>query len=170
MSEIAYRAAMLADAPTISALFAKSFTATFGTLYAPHDLAAFLAQLSPEAFAGEIADPAFAFRLAEAGSELVGYLKLGPPNLPGDTPAGSIELRQLYVDAAWHGEGIAPALTDWAFKEARRRGARHMQLSVYIDNHRARRFYERYGFVEVGKYQFKVGDHLDDDRIMRVAL
>jgi ribosomal protein S18 acetylase RimI-like enzyme len=160
----------VADAPAISALFAKSFTATFGTLYTPHDLVAFLAQLSPEAFAGEIADPAFAFRLAEAGGVLAGYIKLGPSNLPVETPPDTIELRQLYVDSEWHGAGVAKALIDWGFDEARRRGAKQMQLSVYIDNHRARRFYERYGFVEVGKYQFKVGDHLDDDRVMRVAL
>ena len=35
---------------------------------------------------------------------------------------------------------------DWALDEARRRGARQLYLSVFIDNHRARRFYERYGF------------------------
>jgi ribosomal protein S18 acetylase RimI-like enzyme len=170
MSEIAYREATAADAQSISTLFAECFTATFGTLYAPRDLAAFLARLSPEAFASEIADPQFAFRLAEVDGTLAGFIKLGPPDLPGDTPPDSIELRQLYVLGPWHGAGIAAALTDWAFAEARRRRAKHMQLSVYIDNHRARRFYERRGFVEVGKYQFKVGDHLDDDRVMRVAL
>ena len=45
-----------------------------------------------------------------------------------------------------------------------------MLLSVYIDNHRARRFYERYGFEEVGRHQFRIGDMIDDDRIMRLAL
>ena len=35
---------------------------------------------------------------------------------------------------------------------------------------RARRFYERYGFEEVGKYVFMVGNHADDDRIMRLTL
>jgi ribosomal protein S18 acetylase RimI-like enzyme len=45
-----------------------------------------------------------------------------------------------------------------------------MLLSVYIDNHRARRFYERYGFEEVGRYAFPVGGTIDDDRIMRLAL
>ena len=66
--------------------------------------------------------------------------------------------------------GIAATLMDWALEEGRRRGKAHMQLSVYVDNHRARRFYEKRGFVEVGHYQFKVGNHIDDDRVMRVAL
>jgi RimJ/RimL family protein N-acetyltransferase len=42
-----------------------------------------------------------------------------------------------------------------------------MQLSVYIDNHRARRCYERYGFVGVGRYRFMVGAHADEDVVMR---
>ena len=45
-----------------------------------------------------------------------------------------------------------------------------MTLSVYVDNHRARRFYEKRGFEEVGQYKFMVGNHEDDDRIMRVKL
>ena len=39
---------------------------------------------------------------------------------------------------------------DWALDEARRRGAEELYLTVYTDNHRARRFYERYGFEAVG--------------------
>ena len=69
-----------------------------------------------------------------------------------------------------HGSGIAAALTDWAIAEARRQGAEELYLTVYIDNHRARRFYERYGFEEVGRYDFMVGNHADEDIIMRKML
>ena len=167
---IDYREATLDDAAALSALFADCFTTTFGSLYAPHNLALFLSQQSTQAFAGQLADPDFAIRMAEDDDRLAGYIKLGPPDLPGPTPPATIELRQLYVMPAWQGEGVAAALTDWAFAEARRRGKRHLQLSVFIDNPRARRFYEKRGFVEVGEYRFMVGDHADDDRIMRVAL
>ena len=54
-----------------------------------------------------------------------------------------------------------------ALAAAEERGARHMQLSVYVDNHRARRFYERYGFEPVGRYDFMVGSHADDDLVLR---
>lgn len=167
---ITYRDGEVGDAAAISALFAETFTATFGRLYTPDNLAAFLAKPSPEAFAGELADAAFAFRIALDGEQLAGFIKLGPPSLPIDSPPDTLELRQLYLRDGYKGQGIAQQLTDWLFAEARRREASHLELSVYVDNHRARRFYENYGFVEVGKYQFKVGDHLDDDRIMRVAL
>ena len=53
---------------------------------------------------------------------------------------------------------------------ARRRGAGEIYLSVFVDNHRARRFYERYGFEPVGRYDFMVGTHADEDIIMRLKL
>jgi diamine N-acetyltransferase len=164
------RPATPADAPAIAELYRTAFTATFGHLYAPVDLTNFLAGKSEAAFARELADPAFAFVVAEQGGAIQGYLKLGPTTLPGDTPEGSIELHQLYVGEAAKGCGIGPALYDWGIAEARRRGARHMQLSVFVDNHRAKAFYARRGFAKVGDYHFMVGDHADHDEIMRVAL
>ena len=83
---ISYRDATPADAEALSAMFADCFTTTFGALYAPHNLALFLSQQSPHAFAEQLADPDYAFRLAEDHGGLVGFLKLGPPDLPGDTP------------------------------------------------------------------------------------
>ena len=157
---MSYRDAIPADAPAIRTLFADSFTRTFGHLYAPADLAAFLAPMTVEAWQAEIADPAYAFRLAEADGGLAGFVKLGP----------AIELRQFYVDAAYHGSGIAPVLMDWALATARARGAVEMFLSVYVDNARARRFYTRYGFERIGRYTFMVGDHADEDDIMRLTL
>jgi len=59
---------------------------------------------------------------------------------------------------------------DWALDEARRRGAKELYLTVYVDNHRARRLYERYGFAVVGRYDFMVGGHADEDLIMRKVL
>ena len=167
---VAYRGASAPDAEAIAALFADSFTATFGHLYRPQDLTDFLATMTPDRFRSEIADPRFQFRLAEAGGELAGYIKLGPPDLPVETPPGTIQLYQIYVIAPWQGAGIARALMDWTLATAAENQARHIQLSVYIDNHRARRFYERYGFAAVGRYHFMVGAHADEDLVMRRTL
>lgn len=166
---ITYRDGIAGDGAAVAALFRDSFVATFGHLYAAGDLASFLAALTPEAFEAELAGPGFAFRLAEEGGQLAGFAKIGPDDLPG-AREGAIELYQLYLLEPFKGRGIAAALMDWAIAEARARGAPEMRLTVYIGNHRARRFYERYGFVETGKYAFMVGNHVDDDRIMRLAL
>jgi GNAT superfamily N-acetyltransferase len=106
----------------------------------------------------------------EDGDRPAGYCKLGPPSLPFEVTGPTQELRQLYVLKPWHGAGIAAALMDWALDQARLRGAEQMFLSVFTDNHRARRFYARYGFEEVGTYHFMVGSHADDDIILRLKL
>jgi ribosomal protein S18 acetylase RimI-like enzyme len=162
-----YRAAEPADAAAIAAMFADSFVDTFGHLYPPDDLAEFLSGVTADAFAKEIADERLAFRLALDGDRLVGFVKLGPPQLPVDPPPDTIELYQLYVLPDWKGKGIAPELMEWALATAARLGAGHVQLSVYVENHRARRFYERYGFVPVGRYDFMVGSHVDEDLVLR---
>ena len=59
---------------------------------------------------------------------------------------------------------------DWAIEEAKARGGSELYLTVYTDNHRAKRLYERYGFVYVGPYHFMVGEQADEDIIMRLNL
>ena len=164
----AYRTAEAADAARLAALGARTFRETFGHLYRPDDLALFLAKHSETGWAQELADPRFVVRLAEVDGEAVAYVKLGPPSLPADSGGRRvIELRQFYVLDGWHGTGIAQQLMAWALAEAQARGAQDIYLSVFVDNHRARRFYERHGFEVVGRYAFMVGTHADDDHVMR---
>lgn len=164
------RDATVADAAALAALFATSFTATFGHLYAPGDLAAFLDGMTIARWQDELADPAYAVRVIEVDGAIAGYAKIGPPALPVERRGPAVELRQLYVLAAYQGAGIAVSLMDWTIATARARGAADLFLSVYIDNARAKRFYARYGFERVGRYTFMVGDHADEDDILRLAL
>jgi GNAT superfamily N-acetyltransferase len=167
---IVYRNAVPDDAETLSRLGAETFTETFGHLYTPENLAAFLENHRPERWRAELADPAFRVRLAEEDGSAAAYAKLGPPSLPFEVRRPCIELRQFYVLGPWQGRGIAAELMRWALGEARTAGAEEMYLSVFVDNHRARRFYARYGFEMIGTYHFMVGSHADDDLIMRLVL
>ena len=170
MTDVTYRDVTQGDAAAIAGLFERCFVETFAHLYEPHNLDAFLAGVTAEAFAKEIANPGFALRVAEVDGEAIGFAKLGPADLPIETPSGTIELRQIYVLKPWQGQGIAQQLYDWVEATARARGAGHLQLTVYIENHRARRFYDGRGFVQVGRYDFMVGSQADEDIIMRKAL
>lgn len=167
---IRYREPGPDDAAAIRALFEGSFVDTFAHLYKPADLQAFLVQFTEQAWRAELADPAFAFRLAEQGGEAAGFAKLGPRALPVETARPSLELRQLYVLRAWQGRGIAQALMEWTLAEARRRGAEELYLSVWAGNARAKRFYRGYGFSYVAPYAFMVGAQADEDEIWRLTL
>lgn len=164
------RDARAADAPALAALGARTFTETFGHLYAPADLAAFLRNHAVANWAAELADPAFRIRVADDGGTLAAYYKLGPHRLPVPARGPTAELRQFYLLTPWHGTGLADAMMADAIAAARAGGAADLVLSVFVDNHRARRFYERYGFERVGAYDFMVGSHRDRDDLMRLAL
>lgn len=167
---IAYRTATVDDAGPLARLGAQTFTDTFGHLYDEADLGLFLQNHTPENWARELADPAFAVRVAEKDGHLVGYAKLGPPKLPFEPRGRAAELRQLYVIEQMKGQGVAPTLMDWVIERARAAAADHLYLSVFTDNHRARRFYEKLGFEAEGTYAFMVGNHADEDIVMRLEL
>ncbi len=167
---ISFRDATASDAGTLDRIFNTSFCDTFAHLYRPEDLNSFLSSFSQNDWQAELSNPAYAFRLGEADGQPVGYVKLGPQKLPIESTRPSMVLDQLYILKEHHGAGIANCLMDWALAEAARRGAEELYLTVYVDNHRARRFYDRYGFEAVGRYDFMVGDHVDEDIIMRKSL
>lgn len=167
---VAFRAATPADAAVLAELGAATFIETFGHLYRAQDLRAFLAIHTAQSWRAELADPDHAVTIGEADGAAVAYAKLGPAKLPFTPPDGAIELRQFYVRAPHHGSGVAATMMAWVLAQARARGAAALYLSVFVDNPRARRFYERYGFTRVGSYAFMVGDHADEDDVMALHL
>jgi len=164
---IEYRDATMADAEPLNAMARQSAIDTFAAEYAPEDFAVYLAQAyGPEGLVAHLADPSIRFRIALEDGRIIGYSKLSRVVLPAPDPQpGAAELRQLYVLKDWHGAGIAATLMDWTLETARAMGAPEIYLAVFEFNHRARAFYTRYGFVEVGSFDFRVGDRVDRDRI-----
>ena len=95
---ITYRNAGLADAATLDRIFDTVFSGTFGHLYRAEDLDVFLSSFGVADWQAQLGDPAFAFRIAEADGEPVGYVKLGPlDKLPVETECPAILLDQFYV-------------------------------------------------------------------------
>ncbi len=158
------------DAEALDQLYDTVFCETFAHLYRPEDLAEFLGSYGVEDWRAELADPKCAFRIAEVDGKVAGYAKLSPMKHEFDIEAPALFLDQLYVLKEHHGGGIAHALMDWTLEEGRRRSAEFLYLGVFTENHRARRFYDRYGFEAVGRYDFMVGSHADEDILMRRSL
>ena len=166
-----FRIAGTDDAPALARLGAETFTETFGHLYEPGDLAAFLVNHDESNWRQELADPGFAVLIVEVDDgQAIGYAKVGPPHLPFEPRGVAVELRQFYLLQPWQGQGLADRMMEWVIDEAERRGGGDLYLSVFIDNERARKFYERWGFVAEGRYAFMVGSHADEDIVMRRPL
>lgn len=169
---ISYRDATLADGAALNAMALESFTETFAAEYRREDFEEYTARAyGPDGLLRDLADPTIRFRVAEADGRIIGYAKLSNLVIPFDAAKpDACELRQLYVLAAWHGQGVAQVLMDWTIAEARRLGAPELYLAVFEFNHRARAFYARYGFVEVGEFDFRLGDRVDRDRVWQLTL
>jgi ribosomal protein S18 acetylase RimI-like enzyme len=170
VSEITYRDAHAADAEALAAFAEMTFTETFGHMYPPEDLAAYVgAKYRADVVAGEIAEPETRYVLALRDGVIVGYSKLGVVDMDVDA-TDALELHRLYVDTSVKGAGVAKTLMDDGLAWARGKGARVMYLSVWENNMRAQAFYRRYGFEHVKEHKFMVGRVADRDFIWRLAL
>lgn len=163
---IDYRAPRQDEAAAVAALGRDTFIETFGHLYRPEDLSAFLAaSYAPDVVAAQMSNDRYLFRVAEDSGRLVGYCKLGlDVSLdydPGDKAV--LELKQLYVFASHHGAGVGQALMDWTLAEAQARKVDEILLSVWAENVRGHRFYQRNGFRWIADTYFMVGNHRDEE-------
>ncbi len=171
MNAVAYRDAADADAAALAQFARDTWLATFGHLpYPPQDLQTYLTETyGEEVQRAEIADPQVRYRLALRDGAIVGYCMMGELGMPVADERG-LELHRLYVDESVKGAGVAATLMEDCIAWARRRGARALYLGVWEENHRAQRFYRRFGFADHGEWDFMVGNHADRDLIWRLAL
>lgn len=170
MSAYTYRDATADDAEALAAFARDTWVATFGHLYPPHDLRAFLdAKFSPNVQRREIADAGTRYILAFDAKGLAGYCMMGALDLPVDDARG-LELHRLYLHQRAKGAGVADELLREAIAWARGKGALALYLSVWENNERAQRFYRRYGFKDHSEWDFMVGSTADRDYIWKLAL
>ena len=166
---VTVRRAALADAATLAELGTATFIDTFGHLYKPEDLQAFLDEShTPVAYAQVLANSHYALWIAEADGRAIGYAQAGPCGLPhADARPADGELKRLYVRAGIQGGGIGRALMDAAMAWLLQDGPRTLWLSVWSENFGAQRFYARYGFEFAGEYEFIVGAQRDHEFMYR---
>jgi len=156
----------------LAELGAVTFSETFGHLYDPKDLKAFLAEKhSPEYYKASILDPDRQLWILKDRDELGGYMELRPVNLPIDPlPKDALEFGRLYFRNAFQGQGLGGRFIHLAEDYARDNGFKSLILSVYCDNFPAQKLYSRHGFEKIGEYDFAVGDHFDREWIMSKQL
>lgn len=159
------------DVAALSDIGARTFVETFGHLYPPEDLAAFLpGAYGLERTARDLADPAKAAWLVESGGEPVGYALAGPCDLPHpDVVPASGELKRLYILRAHQGGGTGGRLLATALDWLEAGGPRDLWIGVWSENFGAQRLYQRFGFEPAGEYLFPVGRVRDREIILRRA-
>jgi GNAT superfamily N-acetyltransferase len=165
------RRATAEDTAALADFARRLFHDTFAPDNRPEDMAAYEAEtFSAERQAAELAEPGALVLLALVEGAWAGYAQLGAGAPPAGVPQPAVEVRRFYVDPAWHGRGVAPALMAAVREAALARDARALWLGVWERNARAIAFYARGGFVDVGAQPFRLGADLQTDRLMTLAL
>ncbi|WP_133271619.1 GNAT family N-acetyltransferase [Hymenobacter radiodurans] len=162
-------------AAQLTELGRQTFQATFAADNRPEDMATYLAQnFSLEKQLAELQDPQTTFLLAHMQQELVGYAKLSLNSAlgleEGKPATGRLEIERLYVREDWLGTGLGATLMRRAIEEARTHSCRTIVLGVWEHNRRAVEFYKRFGFKEIGRHAFQLGDDVQNDLILRKGL
>jgi ribosomal protein S18 acetylase RimI-like enzyme len=168
----AIRKARPDDVAALVTLAVEAFRDTYRAIDDPDDLEDYIrSELTPAYFQShlELADSCIllAERAAGRAAELIGYALVSRPPPPPCVPDPSaLRLARLYLRQDVKGRGIGAALMRAVFEQARQMQAGAIWLAVFDRNTRARQFYRRWGFVDVGTKDFVFGAKVQADRVM----
>jgi GNAT superfamily N-acetyltransferase len=149
---ISFRAATLADAEALAQGVVdgvEGYRAFAPPAWSPPRLASEIEHLHER-----LADEQVWCLVAEAGGEVVGQITVLPAARAArsvDDEPGLAHLSNIFVREDMWGSGLARELQAAGVEAARERGFTEMRLFVAAGQARARRFYEREGWVRVGE-------------------
>lgn len=168
VSSLSLRVATPADAARYAATARRTFFESYGGETDPAQMEIHLAtNFSEPLQRSELEDAAQTVFVMEAEETWAGFVALkrgeSPPCLRAGNP---IQLSRIYVVREWQGHGVGKRLLEAALHFGREHAHDAIWLQVWTENHRARTFYERAGFVQVGTFPFKFGDVYEDDLVL----
>jgi diamine N-acetyltransferase len=164
----AIRRATVEDAADLAALAEKTFRDAFAAGNDPGDMNDYCATaFAPDLQRAQILDAGIDTLVArDAQGAMAAYAQLRP-GVPAEGAAPDpIELWRFYVDASYHGRGLAQQLIAAAFDAAAARAAKTMWLGVWERNFRAQAFYRKFGFADIGRHTFTLGRDRQTDLLM----
>ena len=164
-----FRAAIPDDANEIADFMTRNFLAAYGHSSSPENIQkAVQDYYGVEAQRADLANSAIVNCLCMIENQIAGLAQVKPPK--PDSDPHHFELSRFYVDAAYHGKGIAPVLMQETLNIMRARDARSLWLSVWQGSQQAIRFYQKQGFVISGETIFMIGDEPMNDWLMTKEL
>ena len=166
LSEPLVRLGTRGDAVLLAELGARIFRES--SPHTPHeDLESYLKEnFMCEKLLAYLSVKSAAALILERSGQAIGYALLHPGQAPNRlVPPPSIQLKRLYILEGWTGCGWGDVLMARCLEHVRHSGFGSIWLTVWENNGRAIRFYERWGFQKVGVYDFVVGRDIQKDLV-----
>lgn len=171
--DVAIRLADPEDVELVAQLAADTFALACPSSTPEADIESHITnELNATKFAHDLAVPGVAIYVAYSGDEAIGYAMLRGIQTPpvGIESHRPMEIKQIYVREAHHGNGAANLLFDECIRHARTHDYDAVWLGTNQENNRALSFYRRMGFVEVGTRKFRVNSSVECDYVMARVL
>jgi len=160
------------DAEAVAGIGSETFYETWRPVNTEEDMQQYIAKsFATGKIEEDLADENNTFLLVTHNDRVVGYAKMRRDRtceIFGTEKV--IEIERVYVSAKNQGMKFGKLLMDECLAIAIKEGFAWLWLGVNIDNTKAINFYRRYGFEIFGTKQFKLGDAVDDDYLMRLKL
>jgi len=172
---VSFRTARQSDALCLGVLGLQIFLDTYATEGIRATLAReALSQFSAEAIGALLQRPGTCFTVAERDGHLIGYAQLtfGATQALVQAPedAAQAELDKLYVQRPFLGRGLGRALLEEAEALSAEQGAHVMWLTAWSGNDRARRFYARQGYRDLGAAMHVFEHEAHENRVFAKVL
>lgn len=156
------------DATVLSEVARRTFYDAYKEGNTEENLRLYLdSNFTPSILVAEIQDPRKKFFLAMLGNTPCGYGAIReippPPCVTGPRP---VELYKMYVDQRALGTGAGNSLMGACLARAYELNFRTVWLGVWEKASRARMFYKKWKFVDVGNSTYLVGNDIQPDIIM----
>ncbi len=165
ITDMQFRSAAASDAIEIAEFMTRNFLAAYGHSSSPENIQkAVQDYYCVDAQHADLANDRIVHCLCIVDNKIAGLAQVKPPK--PDTDPHRFELSRFYVDAQFHGKGIAPMLMQKTLDIIRTLGANALWLSVWQGSQQAVRFYKKQGFVISGETIFMIGDDPANDWLM----
>lgn len=161
------------DAEIISTVGRKTFFEAHELSSPKEELDTYLNQkFNIEEVMKELSDSTNVFHLCFENDELAGYSKIvyncPAPQIPYITDACKLE--RLYLLQNFYGKNLGLKLFNFNKTLCLQNNQSGMWLTVWTENERAIRFYEKLGFKTIGEIMFKVGNIYNPNFVMWLEL
>lgn len=157
------------DVHLLSVIGTQTILESHGHSASPEDMQHYVGKnMSEEAFTEELSNTDNLYYIIYSDNEPVGYAKivLNEPN-PNVAAQNVTKLGRIYILKKFLGQPFGKELFDYIQNISKQHDQAGMWLNVWIENHRAFKFYQKQGFKIVGSYDFVVSPtHSNPNHVM----
>lgn len=150
----------------------QTFTETFAQQNSESDMNQYVSDnLSREQLTKELNTMGSYFYFLKLNSEIIGYLKLNTGNAQTELKNNiALEIERIYIKQEFQGKNFGEMLLLKSIDIARTFKFQYIWLAVWEQNLKAIAFYKKHSFVEFDQHNFKLGDDVQLDIMMKLEL